>query len=221
MAYELAKNGANLIITSTKEEDLLPIKSDLEIQYGIKVDTIETKCLDSSIDNILLHKNLNGLIYVAGFNPENDDLSNLNIPLDRIIQVNYRSFVKLILSLENEGMIKNDFSITSIGSVATARARGSNIIYSSSKKALEFFAQSLMHKYSDSSVMIQHYNVGFMQTSMLKNKGLIPAVKPEIVARHIIRNLDKNKIEYYPNFWKIICLILNLVPWFIFKRLRF
>jgi decaprenylphospho-beta-D-erythro-pentofuranosid-2-ulose 2-reductase len=45
-------------------------------------------------------------------------------------------------------------------------------------------------------------------------------VKPEVIARGIIKAVDKRRdVVYLPYFWRYIMLIIKLIPEAIFKRL--
>ena len=50
-------------------------------------------------------------------------------------------------------------------------------------------------------------------------KGLL-WVKPDVVARGIVRAIDRKKdVVYLPFFWRYIMLVIKLIPESIFKRL--
>ena len=45
--------------------------------------------------------------------------------------------------------------------------------------------------------------------------------KPEIIAKKIIECIEKKKLIYVPIKWKIIMIIVKLIPEGIFKKLNF
>ncbi|MGZ8842797.1 MAG: SDR family NAD(P)-dependent oxidoreductase, partial [Pyrinomonadaceae bacterium] len=72
-------------------------------------------------------------------------------------------------------------------------------------------------------VLVQGYALGYVDTAMAYGKKLLlPAVSAEAVANEVVRNLSRDiGIKYYPGYWWLITRALRLLPWFVYKRLRF
>ncbi len=98
-----------------------------------------------------------------------------------------------------------------------------NIAYSSAKIALENYMLGFKHYYSETDLNFQIYRVGYMDTQMSFGKKLLfPVASVQNVSEYIISNrLKKKSLWYYPKFWTFVALILKLLPWFIYKKLKF
>jgi hypothetical protein len=61
-----------------------------------------------------------------------------------------------------------------------------------------------------------------MDTGMTAGKKLLlPSAKPESAARFIFNHRRKNfRMKYYPWFWLPVSMVLRLLPWFLFKKIK-
>ena len=117
--------------------------------------------------------------------------------------------------------IKGNLSVMS--SVAGIKGRAKNYIYGSSKSAINTYLSGLRQKYSDEKICITTIILGFVNTKM--NKGLelnkILLSEPDEIAKKIINAIEDNKEIYIPFLWRIIILIILIIPEKLFKKLRF
>jgi decaprenylphospho-beta-D-erythro-pentofuranosid-2-ulose 2-reductase len=121
------------------------------------------------------------------------------------------------------------FSMTGQGkamvftSIAAATPRGNNAAYASSKKALEFYCRALQHHFADTNISIQICALGYVDTSMsFGAKLLLPAVGPAEVARFALRMCGTDKrFSYFPYFWFPVIMLLKVLPWSLYRKLRF
>jgi dolichyl-phosphate-mannose--protein O-mannosyl transferase len=62
-----------------------------------------------------------------------------------------------------------------------------------------------------------------METALSRGKKLLfPVAKPERVAQVLIKNRNKDTgLAYVPVFWLPLSWVLQYLPWFIFKKLKF
>lgn len=113
-------------------------------------------------------------------------------------------------------------TIAVIGSVAGDRGRQSNYYYGAAKGGLEIFLQGLRNRLYSRGVGVITIKPGFVSTPMtahLKQNFLF--AKPEIVAKGIIRAIEKEKdVVYLPWFWKCILCVIKSIPECLFKRLK-
>ena len=94
------------------------------------------------------------------------------------------------------------------------------MIYGSAKRGLEFYCEALRHLLADTGCRVQFYRLGFVRTSMLEGRPPpLPFVRPETVAKAIIRNLGHDRSIYVPGWWALVAVVLTLIPWRIFKKL--
>ncbi len=97
-----------------------------------------------------------------------------------------------------------------------------NMICAASKRGLETYFESCRHWLAfQNSAEVKFYRLGIINTSMLQSGGSFSMVDTRKITRTIANNLGKDLgITYIPNWWKLIMLIIQNLPWFIFKKLN-
>lgn len=227
LAYTFAKNQKNLILVSRDERDLIPIKSDIEQKFNVKVDTIE---LDfSSIEDIekkiLLKKemllDLEGVMFPIGLMFEKDNLLLDNKEASKILYANYLSIGYTIENLKSKYLNK-DFLIVGFGSVSGLLGRNLNNYYAAAKRSLESHFESLAFDNLKLKTRIHFYTLGYLDTNLAFGKNL-PLHKGNIVslANIVYKNKNKKMVKkYFPFYWGIISLILKLTPLTIILKLK-
>ena len=115
-------------------------------------------------------------------------------------------------------------TVAVIGSVAGDRGRQSNYVYGAAKGGLRVFTQGLRHRLAGSGIDVVLVQPGFVDTPMtaaVPKNGPLWAT-PDQVARHIKRAMDRGgpAILYTPWFWRIIMLVIRLVPDPVFRRTK-
>ena len=201
LAERLASENINLYLVSRYKRDLSSVSSDINNRFDVncrfgafdilKEDFDSNDIVQSSIKDL---KKIDYLFITVGYvNNEDKGLNPTNELIDTIIISNYASIVKIISSYTKYFEKIKTGKIVAISSVAAGSPRRNNIIYSSSKLALEAYCRGLQHYLSGSNINIQLYRLGYMDTSMsFGHKLLFPAVKPSKVANRIVNNLSKN-----------------------------
>lgn len=113
--------------------------------------------------------------------------------------------------------------IAVIGSVAGDRGRQSNYIYGAAKGLLERYLQGLRNRLYQSGVRVVLIKPGpteTLMTSNLRSLG-VKLASPDRVAQDIVRGIARGRaVIYTPWRWRLIMLIVRLIPEFIFVRLR-
>lgn len=230
IAYHLASQGINCILASRNEKELSLIAAELCEKYSISVKVIPidlgktnhltsvafaNACFDHFID-------IRQVYLTAAIINDNDIGTAAAGVLEDINAVNYRGSAFLI-SAFSDRLKETSSNITVISSIAAIRPRGKNISYTASKIAMEYHVRGLQHFWANKPLRLQIYRVGYMDTGMSKGQKLLfKKADPEKVASYIIKRKKRNiRIKYYPRFWYIISIILNQIPWFIYKRIKF
>ena len=228
IAERLAEDGWNLLICSRNERDIESVSQNISLKHGSSVEALVADInTPGDRENILSYLETNffaDCIFLSiGEVYENDNgLQNQTIT-ERLVQTNFSSITLLLSSILKKKDPAKEFRVILLSSVAIARARNNNLIYASSKTALDFYCRGLQHLFSESSIHILIFRLGYVDTSMSFGKKLLfPASSPERTARFIIKNLYSGKrIIYFPKFWRIITFIVKLIPWTIYKKLTF
>ena len=115
-------------------------------------------------------------------------------------------------------------SLAIIGSVAGDRGRAINHAYGSAKAGLATYVSGLQHRLADSGVCISLIKPGPTRTPMSVNAHVGPSslAEPTLVAREIIRGIASGKrVIYSPRIWWLIMGLIRVLPFSVFKYLRF
>ena len=76
---------------------------------------------------------------------------------------------------------------------------------------------------SSCKIPVQIYRLGYVATNLsFGQKTLFPAVEPGKIARILLKNSDRDiGLSYLPHYWFMIILILEYLPWSIYRKLSF
>ena len=63
--------------------------------------------------------------------------------------------------------------------------------------------------------------MGYLDTNLAFDKNLIlPKASTKKLALKVYANINKDNIlKYYPNWWRIICYIISIIPFYIIKKM--
>lgn len=230
-AENLAANGFDVILSARNERDLIALCQHIKIKYQTNasvfvIDFEHVKGIEEGrgiMDQFLSRNTFPSHCYMlAGSINEKDANLEAIETMNDLMQINFTGPVVILNELINR-KTENPLHLTIASSVAAARARGKNIFYSTSKRALEQYCSGIMHALGESNVTIRIYRFGYMDTNLSYGHKLpFPAAKVETIASTIVAEAGKGSgLFYLPRFWFLISFILNLVPFFIYKKLKF
>lgn len=114
--------------------------------------------------------------------------------------------------------------IVGISSVAGDRGRVKNPAYQASKAGLTNYLESLRNRLSRHGVHVLTVKPGFVDTPMLQGAGggAFWVIPPEQAAADIVEALRKKKqVIYTPARWRWVMLLIQHIPSFLFRRMRF
>ncbi len=227
LAYQLAKIGTDVILSSRNEMALETISMDLQ-KFSIKTKVI---CIDlekidyqGSLDYVekcfKCFERVSCVYITAAVIDDKDEGNRASLVLEKISNINYRG-VSLLISAFCEKLNGINSKISVVSSIAAIRPRGKNIAYSSSKIALEYHVRGLQHYYQSSPMKLQLFRVGYMDTPMTQGKKLIFKKQSSMQVAKLLIKSSTTTLVYYPRFWYFISLALRMMPWPLFKRLKF
>ena len=226
LAYLLAYKGFDLILCSSNIEDLEKVQSHIENMYEIKVHIFELNLsdLDNSL-KIYLEKikkfipKVTGAYFIAGKTEKNDPDISCQEFLNTT-NINFSSTAFIFSQILKELPI-NSFIIFA-SSIACIRSRGSNTTYATAKKALEFFIKGIKHKNPSRSKYIKIVRFGYLDTKMTYGQSLLLPKASTLKAAEYLYGTRINTpfISYFPRWW-IIFNLIKIIPFSIFKYLRF
>ena len=138
------------------------------------------------------------------------------------ININFTSVAGFITILANYFEKMGEGTIAVISSVAGDRGRQSNYIYGAAKGGVTKFLQGLRNRLSQKNIQVLTIKPGLVDTPMTAHLPKNPLyVKPDFVAKSIIRAIEKKKdVIYVPEYWRLIMWVIIHIPEFIFKRLK-
>jgi len=227
LAEELAQRGNNLFLVSSDKKDLGAIAADLKIKYGVQVDFADIDLANFEIDVLLksaakAFKNIDSLFFVAGVFDDNERAPIADDVISNLVQINYLAGIRIVNAFLPQLNNNANGNIIGIGSIAATRARTQNMVYGSTKAALEFYFLGLRHYLGENSCKVQFYRLGYMKSQMTFGKKLLfPPVSPQYCAKIIADNLGRDLgLKYLPSWWSVIMLVYRLLPWPLFRRLR-
>lgn len=202
---------------------------------GQKIETIQFN-IAKDAPSQTLNKNLVNFIgdsphiLVAAGTIEGLSSSGTNPDVAReIIDVNFRNLVILLTPIIKTLEERRRGCLIFISSVSGDRGRQSNYVYGAAKAGLTIFSQGLRNRLAPSGVHVLTIKPGFVDTPMLRlalgdqyskiPKFLISEVEP--AANRICDGIkNRRNVIYISPIWRLIMLVICLLPESIFKRLR-
>ena len=230
MAEHYAVLGHDLILVASDPRDLNALRQDIELRHGVRVETHQvqfanatTTQFDQLVQALRTCPSLRVLAFPIGLSSPNDGPLTDPKLADDIWMVNFVSVLKLTQAYLHTATCEAPLRVIGFSSIATARGRSGNVVYSAAKRALESYFESLRHAYADTPVRFQLYRLGYAQSQQSFGKKLLFPVKPTSwIAQQIDRDgLNNFGSRYLPSWWWMICTLLRWLPWHIFKRLSF
>ena len=198
----LKNNNFDIEKFSIFEVDLLDIKKNLEI-----------------IDHI---KNIDGVIWVAGFSGNTEEeLKNLDLS-EKNLRINFLNPILIINKTLTKLNLNSESFVVAITSVAGLRGRGKNFIYGSAKAGLIAYLSGLRQKYNQRLTVISVIP-GYIRTNNFKIKAPNFLIcEPSDIAKKIAKAIKyKHEIIYSSFLWRIIMMIIKIIPEKIFKKFNF
>ena len=114
-------------------------------------------------------------------------------------------------------------TICAFSSVAGDKARRSSYLYGASKAGLSAFLEGLGLAYADRGVRVVCVRPGFVKTAMTAGLPVPPfAGNPDAVALRVLRAIDRGTpVVYAPPIWRVIMLVIRLLPRAVMRRVKF
>lgn len=224
LARRYAGDGDDLYLAGRDIEALDALAKDLHIRSGVDVQRFELDVLATDSHEAFfesLPSMPSGVIAAAGFLGNQQKAERDFSEARTIIDTNFTGLVSLLNIAARRLEAKQDGFIIGISSVAGDRGRKSNYIYGSSKAALTTYLSGLRNRLYGSNVHVLTVKPGFVHTRMTQGMNLPPALTahPDKVAKDIIRAQRKGRsVLYTLGIWRLIMLVIRLVPEAIFRK---
>ncbi len=225
-----SKEGASLVLVGRDMEKLEIIMSDLlirgakEVKLIINDLSIESQS-EKLVDDVWnLFESIDIALIAPGTLPT-QNVANKDIAYARKhFRFNSETII-ILLSLIAKKFITQKFgNISVISSVAGDRGRKDNFLYGAAKSAVSVFTSGLRGMMQEHGVSVMTIKPGFVKTSMTRDvqfPSLLSATADR-VANDIVKSINNGRdVVYTPSFWKIIMIVIKIIPESIFKKINF
>ena len=227
LAKTYAENNYNLYLAGRNIEEIAELKQDIKVRTATtKVILKEFDITDFKSHNEFfssLNPKPSGILIAAGYMAPQNECEADFAKTQNTINVNYLGAVSILniatIYFEKQ---KHGF-IIGISSVAGDRGRKNNYIYGSSKAAFSTYLSGLRNKLHQYNINVLTVKPGFVNTKLTKNLELpeFLTAEPETIAKEIFKAQQLNKnIIYTTSIWKIIMLIIKIIPEWQFKKMN-
>jgi decaprenylphospho-beta-D-erythro-pentofuranosid-2-ulose 2-reductase len=226
IAHRFAKDGYDLQLAARRVDALSDDKADLELRYGVSVslhefDALAIETHRAFARNLLVLPDIAvcAVGYMGQQTESEHDMSAASI----VVRSNYEGPASILAELANGFETRGSGALVGISSVAGERGRATNYVYGSSKAGLTAFLSGLRNRLFKRGVHVVTVVPGFVATRMTEGMKL-PArltAQPDDVAAAIQRAiLRKRDVVYVLRVWRIIMLLISIIPETIFKKSR-
>lgn len=223
IARRYAESGCAIVLAARHANTLEADRTDIEIRYRVPVSLAEFDVTDANPDRFFATLNATpgtvvmvaGLLGVQTAAETGDGLSA------EIMQTNYTGPARFLLAAARVMEPRGGGCIIGISSVAGDRGRRSNFVYGSAKAGLTAFLSGLRNRLAG-RIHVITVKPGFVATRMTAGMKLPPVLtaRPKEVAEAIFKAQVKGRdIVYVRPIWRLIMLIIRLIPEKLFKRL--
>ena len=221
LAILLSKNRYKVGLTGRRKNNLEEIKN-------INTDAFIVQSFDCTDNNSInqldeLIQKLGGLdllVFSSGIGYINTDL-NYEIE-NNTNQLNVIAFTKITSWAYKYFEKQKQGHLIAISSIAGLRGGQFSPAYNASKAFQINYLEGLRQKASKSKLPITITDIrpGFVNTDMAKGEGLFWVASTEKAAKQIFKSIiTKKDITYVSKRWRLIAIILKLIPNFIYKKM--
>jgi short-subunit dehydrogenase len=221
-----AMKGHSLILAARRTEDLLVVKSDLEIRYNVPVHLALFDARSFQTHHLFYNSLPIAPGIIACFFGYLGNQAKAELDFEEslhIIEANYTGAVSILNIATGALQIQGEGTIIGVSSVAGERGRQSNYFYGSAKAGFTAYLSGLRNRLYAHGVHVITVLPGFIDTKMTKGLPLPKPLtaQPIEVAKDIYTALAKKQnVVYTKWFWRYIMLIIKLIPEPIFKKLK-
>ncbi|MBK8396810.1 MAG: SDR family NAD(P)-dependent oxidoreductase [Leptospiraceae bacterium] len=226
IAESFARRGYSLLLTSTNQSSLSSMINHLQTKYNVSVETYQFDITnyDSHLSFLKSILDLPEIIVCCFgyYKDQNKALSEFSEAY-KTMSVNYIGAVSFLNLVSAEFKLRKSGSIVVISSVAGIRGRQMNFLYGSAKAGLTTYLSGLRNLLFKDNVSVTTILLGPVYTKMSEGHNLMPVLtaKPEVAAEKIVKaGLARKDEVYILWYWRWIMLLIQLIPEFIFKRLK-
>lgn len=227
---ELLSENYHLILSSRESSDLNSLHSHISRSSKKNHQLISIDLNDSSTENITsyidkcykLFPRIDLCIVTAGAISNRDTIDNNELnDWEGLISSNFVSISKIVFIMSKKMLLQDIGKVWICSSISIHAPRSVNILYGSSKSALDYFCRALQSSFFGTNVHVGIIRLGYLQTEMTKGKKLLfPIENPYKAADRLLSIFNtRKKIVYLPGYWRFITTLIRITPLYIYHRI--
>jgi short-subunit dehydrogenase len=224
-AFEVARDGSDVLLAGRDTEDLARTAADLNIRTGRKATALEFDATAHDTHTQFVEtcrgraERLN--VFLAfGIMPSQEETDRDFRLAKAMVETNYLGAVSILDRLAPVMEAQGRGHVVVLGSVAGDRGRLRNYLYGSTKAALHTYLEGLRARLYRSGVKVLTIKPGVLDTAMTWGLPRLPfPATPEDFARATLTHIKRGReIAYVPGIWRLIMLVIRSIPERYFKR---
>ncbi len=227
LCRELAKQGANLILSARNEDKLKEVKETLsEGNHNVfKLDVTEIKNVEKTTKAIFAsYGTIDSIIFMAAtYSSEKPNKQSIEV-INKIVDVNLKGAINVVFYSLPLLKKQKESQLVICGSVAGYRGLPNGQPYCATKAALINYTESLRMENIDDGVDVRLISPGFVKTDLTdKNDFKMPfIIESEDAAKRIVKGLKSNSFEiHFPKRFTLMLKFLQLFPnWLYLKTVK-
>lgn len=202
-AHNLAKKGANLILTARSEDKLAKIADDLTKRYQVSVHIFPADLISPDAPRRLIEwikaggLSVDVLVNNAGFGKWAHFLGESLDTYDQMLSLNIDALVRLTYLCVPDMLARRKGGVINVASTAAFQPIPYIAVYSASKTFVLSFTEALAGEYRESGIRFLALCPGFTATNFMAtanaNAAGIPFATPEDVAEAGLTAFVKGK----------------------------
>jgi NAD(P)-dependent dehydrogenase (short-subunit alcohol dehydrogenase family) len=232
LARRLAARGDSVFLLGRDPEDLERSARDLEVRAGVAPGSIGSAVCDleqpegfaPALDAASAALgSLETVVVTAGLFATQDALEADPAFARRLLTVNFANTVVFCEEARRRLLARGGGTLCVFSSVAGERGRKPVVLYGAAKAGLSRYLEGLDHRFRAQGLRTVCVKPGFVRTGM--TEGLRPppfAGDPDQVAGLVVRAIDRGTpVAYAPGIWRLIMLVIRLLPRFVMRKIGF
>ncbi len=227
-ARVVAEAGSDVLLAGRDLADLERTARDLRVRHGRHVETMPFDATDFSghaafVDAVRARARRLDVFLAFGLMPTQAAIdADPELGLETMAAT-YTGAASVLLRLAPLLEAQGEGRVVVLGSVAGDRGRLKNYVYGSAKAGLHAFTQGLRARLFRAGVQVTTVKPGFIDTAMTFGMRAGPLMaSPEACARACLSSARRGReVVYYPPVWRLIMLVIRLIPERMMKRLSF
>jgi len=232
VARQLAARGDALFLLGRDPSDLAASARDIEIRAGRAEGSVGTAPCDlerpddfgAALDSADVVLGGFDTVVVTGalFAPQ-DRLEAEPRFAQRVLTADFANTVVFCEEARRRLLARGGGTLCVFSSVAGERGRKPVVIYGAAKAGLTRYLEGLDHRFHDAGLRVICVKPGFVKTGMTAALKPPPfAGEPDAVARDVVRAIDRGQpVVYAPGIWRLIMLVIRMLPRFVMRKIGF